>query len=153
MRRYDDDVYEYATWRAEWRGGLAVDVTGRGHSLRVDEPPEFGGGDSGPMPTEVLAAALASCLCIAVAWAARKRRVELPDVVVMVRPTRAPGEPRHGRYDIRVESSVPQEVLQPCVELGARYCWVTNTLKHPPEIAYEIVGGGGGPEHESRPIR
>ena len=136
-----DEEYAYAPWRAEWRGGLATDVTGRGHSMRVDEPPEFGGGNSGPMPTEVLAAALASCLCLAVAWAAGKRRVELPDLAVEVRPHRAPGEPRHGRYEVRVESSAPSALLDPCVELGARYCWVTNTLKTPPEITYEVVGG------------
>lgn len=136
-----DDEYEYASWRAVWRGGLATDVSARGHSIRVDEPPEFGGEDSGPMPTELLAAALASCMCLAVAWAARKRRVELPDLAVEVRPHRAPGEPRHGRYDVRVESSASSGVLDPCVELGARYCWVTNTLKTPPEITYEVAGG------------
>ncbi len=134
------DEYTYAAWRAEWRGGLASEVIGRGHVIRVDEPPEFGGEDTGPMPTEVLAAALASCMCTAVAWAARKRRVELPDLVVQVRPHRAPGEPRHGRYELRVESSLAQEALQACVDLGVRYCWVTNTLKHPPEIVYEVAG-------------
>lgn len=139
MARIDGDEYEYATWRADWRGGLAVDVTGRGHTLRVDEPPEFGGDDTGPMPTELLAVALASCMCISVAWAARKRHVDLSDVAVEVRPFRAPGEPRHGRYEVRVSSSAPRQVLEPCVELAARYCWVTNTLKHPPEIAYEIA--------------
>jgi putative redox protein len=136
------EEHDYAPWRAEWRGGLATDVTGRGHALRVDEPQEFGGADTGPMPTELLAAALASCMCIAVAWAAGKRRVELPDLAVEVRPHRAPGEPRHGRYEVRVESSAPAALLDPCVALGARYCWVTNTLITPPEITYEVVGGG-----------
>lgn len=130
----------YAVWRAVWRGGLATDVGARGHSIRVDEPPQFGGGDTGPMPTEVLAAALASCMCLAVAWAAGKRRVDLPDLAVEVLPHRAPGEPRHGRYDVRVVSSAPQEDLERCVELGARYCWVTNTLRTPPEIAYTVDG-------------
>lgn len=131
---------DYATWTARWAGGLATDVEARGHRLRVDEPPEFGGADSGPMPTELVAAALASCMCLAVAWAAGKRRVELSDLTVEVTPHRAPGEPRHGRYDVVVLSSAPHEVLAGCVELGARYCWVTNTLRTPPEIAYEIRG-------------
>ncbi len=138
MARVDD--YQYAVWRAEWRGGLSTDVTGRGHTIRVDEPQEFGGDDTGPMPTEVLAAALASCMCIAIAWAAGKRRVTLPDLTVEVRPFRAPGEPRHGRYELRIESAAPQDVLQQCVDLGIRHCWVTNTLKNPPEIAYEVTG-------------
>ena len=135
------EEHEYAAWRAEWRGGLAAEITGRGHALRADEPPEFGGTDTGPMPTELLAAALASCMCLSVAWAAKKRRVELADLVVQVRPVRAPGEPRHGRYEVRIESSLARDLLDPCVDLGARYCWVTNTLKNPPEIAYDIVGG------------
>jgi putative redox protein len=136
------DEHEYAPWRAVWRRGLATDVSGRGHTIRVDEPPESGGEDTGPMPTEVLAAALASCMCISVAWAAKKRRVEIADVAVEVRMHRAPGEPRHGRYEVRVESSLPHDVLAPIVALGARYCWVTNTLKNPPEITYEVVATG-----------
>lgn len=135
------DEHEYELWRAEWRGGMATEVTGRGHTIRVDEPPDFGGQDTGPMPTEVLAAALASCMCLSIAWAARKRRVELPDLVVEIRPFRVPDEPRHGRYEMRIESSAATDVLQPCVALGARYCWVTNTLMNPPEIVYEVVGG------------
>ncbi len=137
-----EDNYTYATWRAEWGGGLMADVTGRGHTIRADEPPEFDGTDTGPMPTEILAAALASCLCLSVAWAARKRRVEITDLAIEVTPHRAPGEPRHGRYDIRIESSTPQDVLQPVVDLGKKYCWVTNTLTTPPEMTYTVVSVG-----------
>jgi uncharacterized OsmC-like protein len=133
------EEHGYATWRAEWKGGLVADVSARGHTVRADEPPEFGGTDTGPMPTELLAAALASCMCLSVAWAARKRRVELTELTVEVTPHRAPGEPRHGRYEIRIVSPLSPEEAEPVVALGARYCWVTNTLKTPPEIAYEIV--------------
>ncbi len=131
-----DEPYEYAWWTAEWQGGMAADVRGRGHALRVDEPPEYGGEDSGPMPTELLVGALASCFCIAVAWAAQKKRIPLEDLRVYVRPSRAPGEPRHGRYEIWVDSSTDPETLAPAVELGKRYCWVTNTIATPPVLDY-----------------
>lgn len=137
------DDHEYAVWTAEWRGGMATDVSGRGHSLRVDEPEEFGGEDTGPMPTEVLVAALASCFCIAVAWAARKKRITLDDLRVSVQPHRAPGEPRHGSYDVWVASSTPDDVIAPAVELAKRYCWVTNTISQPPDIHYHLGGPGG----------
>jgi uncharacterized OsmC-like protein len=137
-----EESHEYAVWTAEWRGGMAADVTGRGHTVRVDEPAEIGGEDTGPMPTEMVVIALASCMCIAIAWAARKRRVPLDDVKVHVRPHRAVGEPRHGAYDLWVESSTPAEELDPVVRLAARYCWVTNTIRNPPEIRYHI----GAPE-------
>ncbi len=97
-----DDGYRYAIWTAEWKGGMRTDVSGRGHTLRSDEPPEFGGTDTGPMPTEILCASLAACFCLAVVWAAGKRSVELPDLEVEVQPHRAVGEPRHGSYDVWV---------------------------------------------------
>lgn len=137
------DEHGYALWSAEWRGGFATDVSGRGHHLRVDEPPEAGGTDTGPMPTELLTAALASCFCLAVAWAAGKRRIPLEDLRVDVRSHRAPGEPRHGSYDVYVHSSTPAAALAPAVELAKRYCWVTNTISTPPEIRYHHDEGLG----------
>lgn len=131
-----DDAYEYAAWTAEWAGGLAAEVDGRGHHLRVDEPPEFGGEDTGPMPTELLVASIASCFCLAVAWAARKRHIRLDDLRVHVRAERAPGEPRHGAYDVWVESSTPAADLAPAIDLAKRYCWVTNTITTPPLLRY-----------------
>ncbi|MGD9695702.1 MAG: OsmC family protein [Thermoleophilia bacterium] len=138
-------------WTATWRGGLATDVEARGHSIRVDEPHEVGGGDTGPMPTELLTAALASCMCLAVAWAAAKRRVELPDLRVSARATRVPGEPRYGRYDVWIVSSLPDEAMAPVAELAERYCWVTNTLRNPPDMKFHLGEAGadapaGAPE-------
>jgi hypothetical protein len=41
-----------------------------------------------------------------------------------------------------VESSTPDGELDPVVDLAARYCWVTNTIRNPPEIRYHL----GAPE-------
>jgi putative redox protein len=43
----------------------AVDLEG-GHTLVVDEPPDRGGTDTGPRPTQLLAASLAGCTAITV---------------------------------------------------------------------------------------
>ncbi len=49
-----------------------VEIEG-GHSIVVDEPAEAGGTDSGPRPTQLLAASLAGCTAITVEmYAARK---------------------------------------------------------------------------------
>ena len=42
-----------------------VDI-GKGHALVVDEPAEAGGTDTGPSPTQLLAASLAGCTAITV---------------------------------------------------------------------------------------
>jgi putative redox protein len=44
-----------------------------GHQLLVDEPPDRGGADTGPRPTQLLGASLASCIAITVQmYAGRK---------------------------------------------------------------------------------
>lgn len=125
-------------WTARWAGGLATDIEGRGHVLRADEPPEVGGEGSGPMPTELLAAALASCFVAAVVWAARKRRIEIEDVEARVTPIRAPGEPRYEAYEVTLRTSCDPDAIRPAFELAQRYCWVSNTLRQPPRIDYRL---------------
>jgi putative redox protein len=47
--------------------GLAHEVEiEAGHTLLVDEPPDAGGTDAGPRPTQLLAASLAGCTAITV---------------------------------------------------------------------------------------
>ncbi len=46
---------------ARRRKGFETEVEIRGHSLISDNTVDDGGGDAGPRPTELLAAALASC--------------------------------------------------------------------------------------------
>ena len=67
---------------ARWRGGWRCDVDAGGFALVVDEPVASGGTGAGPMPTDLLLASLASCYALALAWAARKRGFELPDLEV-----------------------------------------------------------------------
>jgi uncharacterized OsmC-like protein len=129
-------------WTAEWRGGFTTEVSGRGHRLTADEPLSVGGTDSGPMPTELLTAGLASCFCMAVAFAATKRGIDVRDLAVDVIATRAGKELRYGHYEIAVRSDLPESALERLVEAAKRYCWVTNTLAQPPELSYRVHGEG-----------
>lgn len=138
-----DDGYE--PWTAEWRGGLACDISGRGFTLRADEPEEYGGSDTGPMPTEFVAIGLASCFCLAIAFSARKRGIDPGEIAVDVTPARAGREPRHGSYEIAVRGSLDQETLEKLVESAKRVCWVSNTLQTPPDFTYAVVGSGANP--------
>lgn len=44
--------------------GLRAVATARNHTWMVDEPPEGGGTDAGPQPTETLLGALGACMAI-----------------------------------------------------------------------------------------
>ena len=125
------------TARALWTGGWRCEVEAGGFSLVVDEPVEAGGTGSGPMPTDLLLASLSSCYALALAWAARKQGVELPDLEVT-----ATGTYRGTRFAsllLTVESSLPEEQLVALLDPAARACYVSNTFAHVPEVTVALA--------------
>jgi putative redox protein len=61
--------------------GMAHDVELEGgHTLRLDEPPDRGGTDTGPRPTQLLAASLAGCTAITVEMYADRKGWDLGPV-------------------------------------------------------------------------
>jgi uncharacterized OsmC-like protein len=121
---------------ATWRQGYRTDVAIRGHTLRSDEPAEVGGTDTGPMPTELFCAALASCFCLAVAHVARKRSVELPNLQVTATAERAGRELRYDRLTVTTAAGIDPEELGPLVERARSFCWVSNTLAAGTAVEY-----------------
>lgn len=139
-----DDVRSRSV-RAEWRGGYRVELEIRDgrFSLVCDETPEDGGADAGPMPSEMLFASVASCFAMAIAWAARKRRQELPDLVVVVNGRYDRPERRYDRLEIVASSTLAADApdaFDAILKLAREVCWVTRTIE--PGIAISIRGGG-----------
>jgi putative redox protein len=54
------------------------------HDLRVDEPPEAGGNNTGPRPTELLGASLAGCIAITVEMYANRKGWDVGELEVDV---------------------------------------------------------------------
>jgi putative redox protein len=112
---------------AIWDGGYRCRVRARDFEIRADEPLKAGGDDTGPQPTELFLASLASCFTLALAHVARKRKVQLADLSVRV----------VGRYDgpkfvnVRVEvtSDHPREELEVLAEKASAVCYVSNTIR------------------------
>ncbi len=69
---------------ARRRQGYAHDVEIEGHDLCVDEPPEAGGTDTGPRPTQLLGASLAGCTAITVEMYAQRKGWDVGAVEVDV---------------------------------------------------------------------
>lgn len=69
---------------ARRRQGYAHYVEVDGHTLRVDEPPQAGGEDSGPRPTTLLGASLAGCIAITVEMYAQRKGWDVGQVEVDV---------------------------------------------------------------------
>ncbi len=112
---------------ATWEGGYKCRVDARGFEIRVDEPSSAGGEDTGPQPTELLLAALASCFTLALAHVAGKRGIEVPDIAV-----RAVGEYqglKFARMRVEVTSGLDPEMLAMLIERAKGVCYVSNTLR------------------------
>lgn len=122
---------------ARWTGGWRCEVDAGGFALVVDEPESVGGTGSGPMPTDLLLGALSSCYALALAWAARKRGFELPDLTV--RATGRYQGPTFAELVLTVTSSAPEETLRPLLEPARRVCYVSNTLKDSPPLTIELA--------------
>jgi putative redox protein len=121
---------------ATWRGGFATDVRARGHAVRVDEPQSAGGGDSGMMPTELFCAALASCFCLAVGFAAGKRGQDVPDLRVTVTAERAGAELRYEHFVVNTEAALEPALLARLVQRARPLCWISNTLASGVAVEY-----------------
>jgi uncharacterized OsmC-like protein len=122
---------------ATWQGNWLCSVQAGGFRLTVDEPPTVGGTGQGPMPTDLLLASLASCYALALAWAARKRGVELPDLTVTATGTYA--GPRFRSVALTVHTSLAAEQAEPLLEPARRACYVSNTFERRPEFTVGLA--------------
>lgn len=127
------------TASARWTGGLRAELDAGGFALVADEPPHVTGGTgTGPQPTDLLLASIASCFTLAVAYTANKRAVDLDGLDVVVTGTY--DGPRFRAFTIATTARHPTgPKLAELVEAAKRVCYVTRTLADPPEMEF-VVG-------------
>jgi putative redox protein len=122
--------------QARWTGGLRAVVRTGDFEVVADEPESAGGTGTGPQPTELLLASIASCFTISLAYSARKRNIELADVEVDV--VGHYDGPQFSSFRITVRASAPTgDDLAKLAESAKRVCYVTRTLLASPTI--EVV--------------
>ena len=125
------------TVRTRWTGGMRAVTDADGFEIVVDEPEAHGGTGTGPQPTDLLLASVGSCIALSMAFVARRRGVELLGLEVTVTGTYNGLE--FERIAATMRSDTPREVLQRLIPEAERVCYVSNTLRHRPEL---VVGVG-----------
>jgi putative redox protein len=126
---------------AVWEGGWRCRVRAGGFDLVVDEPVEVGGTGTGPMPTEYLLAAMASCYALALNWAAGKRGLSLPGLTVTATGTY--DGPKFAALRLTVASTAPDDVVEPLIQPALRACYVSNTIALSPPVEV-VIGAAPG---------
>jgi putative redox protein len=123
------------TAHGRWLGGLKAAVRTGEFTISADEPPSAGGTGTAPQPTDLLLAAIASCFTLAIAWSAQRRDVELAGLEVDV--TGRYDGPKFTAFRIVVRAETPRGAeLSRLVTDAQRVCYVTRTLRSPPEIEF-----------------
>ena len=118
--------------------GFAQRVETRQHTFAADEPPEYGGTDTGPTPYELLLAALGSCTTITMRMYARRKNWPLADVRVELRHSKIHAnecgdcETEKGYIDViekqvEFDGDLTEEQKQRLLEISER-CPVHRTL-------------------------
>ena len=124
---------------AVWKKNYQVSVTARQFEIPVDEAPQYHGDDTGMMPTELFLASVASCFCLALVYAARKKRVEIQDMRVDAEGYTDIENFTYTKINVKVESSLEPQKLEDIMVLAKRYCFVSNAITQSCPIEYETV--------------
>lgn len=125
----------------ESTGGVSCRVVLGRHELLFDQPREFGGGDIGPSPVEVLASCVGACAHYYAAVALKKRGFATDGLSVEVEAEKLK-EPRAHvvvrRLVVHAPTGTPPELV-PVMERSVRLCPVVGTLELANEVPLEIA--------------
>jgi len=120
-------------------GGLKFAAQVRSHRILTDQPQRAGGGDSAPMPIELLGAALGTCIALYVQQYLHTRDLPYEGMRVEVEQRGAANPSRIGEFSVRV---ILPEALPPhhaeMLERVARSCPAHGTFTHGAEVSVAI---------------
>lgn len=112
---------------SRWDGGMRAVASAGEFEIVVDEPASAHGTNTGPQPTDLFLASVATCFTLALAHVARKRGLELPGLVVEAVGTY--DGPSFSAVEVTARWSGPDDVLAPLLPAAERVCYVSNTLR------------------------
>lgn len=115
---------------ARRRDGFAheVEIEG-GHTVVVDEPAEAGGTDTGPSPTRLLAASLASCVAVTMEMYAERKGWDIDQVEVEVDVEYDGPAPRAFAVTVRLPEGLSDEQKERLLVIAGK-CPVHKALSH-----------------------
>jgi putative redox protein len=117
----------------------AVAIKVSGHSLVGDEPVDFGGGNTGPAPYDLLTAALGECTAMTIRWYALQQKWPVEQVSVVMTHQKGGPEASSPRQDVFSKTititgpDLTPEQHAKLIEIAAK-CPVQRTIEGTPVI-------------------
>lgn len=128
-----------------WVGGRAFDgVSGSGHELRMDGPPEAGGENSGFRPMEMLLLGLGGCASFDMVEILQKGRQNVVGCVAEVVAERATDIPRvftkiHIIFHLNGDGLDMAKVERAADLSAEKYCSASLMLAKTAKISHEVI--------------
>ncbi len=130
-------------------GDLGVEITARGHKIKVDEPIEGGGEDTGMNPVEMLLGSIAACQTISTSIYAESMGIKIDEMSIEVEGDMdsagfmgyAKFRPGYTniRSHIKIKSDADPAMVQQLIDLVEIRCPVEDSVKNGVEIAHAKV--------------
>ncbi len=131
----------------EWDGDVAfTGTTETGHRVAMDGPPDHGGRNRGPRPTELVLVGMGGCTSFDVVHILRKARADVRGCTARIEADRADEDPKvftrmHVHFVVRGHD-LKEATVERAIRLSAeKYCSVSIMLGKTAEIthSFEIV--------------
>lgn len=112
----------------------------RGHEIAVDQPLDNNGEDTAPTPTELLVAALGTCVGLYANSFLRRHEVDTSGLSLEVIWEKATNPDRISAFSIKlhVPAGVPEKLRLPLLRV-AKSCYVHNTMANHPAVEVELA--------------
>ncbi|MFI7435537.1 OsmC family protein [Micromonospora haikouensis] len=132
---------QVGTVDVRFAAGESYEFAVRGHRMLVDQPPEAGGADEAPTPTELFVASLATCVAFYAGRYLTRHGLDRDGLGVSVTyrmATDRPARVADVQLRLRLPKGFPAARKQALLAV-ASHCTVHNTLEAPPTVTVDAL--------------
>ena len=128
--------------KVSFPGGVAVDATWKGHTIRTDQPREAGGADAAMSPFDLFFASIATCMGFYALRFCQQRDLPTDGLRLTLAPVREESS-KHVSL-VRIELELPAgfpEKYREAIERAVDQCAVKKHIVDPPRFELNVTGG------------
>ena len=131
-------------------GGVAVDATYEGHTVRTDQPVGAGGGGAAMAPFDLFFASIATCMGFYALRFCQERSLSTEGLGLTLEPVRE-GEGKRVTL-VRIALQLPPafpDKYRPAIEKAIDHCAVKKHIVEPPRFEITVSEASGEPAASS----
>jgi ribosomal protein S12 methylthiotransferase accessory factor len=119
-------------------GGVAVDATFKGHTIRTDQPAPLGG-DAAPSPFDLFLASIGTCMGFYALRFCQERKIATDGLALDVEPVRDPDGKRVAtmKITLRLPDEFPEKYSE-AIQRAIDHCAVKRAMSEPPEFELSL---------------